>query len=87
MNFFSQRGSNLKQEKMRLTTINEIVKDKNVVSMDVCRMIYDESVSFNLVKSPYINKTMEFIGNYGKGYDHLSYHKTELNTCRKSQEN
>ena len=37
---------------MRQPTINEVVKDRDAVNKDVCRMIYAEGLSFNLVKSP-----------------------------------
>lgn len=40
------------RSKMRLLTLNEAVKDKELVNIEVCFMIYTEGLSFNSVKSP-----------------------------------
>lgn len=41
-------------------------------------MIYAEGLSFNLVKSHYFKKAVEFIGNFGRDYAPPSYHETKV---------
>lgn len=78
---FARKRSNLgwngktTEEKMRQTTINKAMKD-STVKQEVCRMIY-RVLSFNLVKSPFFQKTLKVIENFGRAYVSPSYYKAE----------
>src|SRR5436190_4887368 len=63
---------------MKQPTMNEMVKDKELVNEEVCRMIYAEGLPFNLVKSQYFKKALEAVANYGRGYNPPSYHEARV---------
>lgn len=57
-NSFIQKSCILEQRKMKKTTINDVVKDKDAVNKYVYCIIYADDLSLNLVKSPYIMKSV-----------------------------
>lgn len=67
MKNFVCKGSMLeaKDEKMMLTTINEIAKGRDAVSRHL-RMIYGTGLAFNLVKSSLFHEAINSIANHGK---------------------
>lgn len=84
MDSFVKKRSNIDQEKIR--QINEAIKDRDAVNMKIRLMIYAVVLSFNLAKSSYFKKAVEFVRNFGKGYILLLYHEARVAYLQKEVE-
>lgn len=71
MDAFVSKGK-VKEEQQ---TINSMIKKRESVIRDICRMIFGKALSFNLVKCPFqaSNKTLKPIGEYGRGLKSPSF--------------
>ncbi|KAI3499257.1 hypothetical protein L1887_35050 [Cichorium endivia] len=61
------------------TTMNQATKNREPVVHALCRLLYGEALSFNLVKSPLWKDALKKVGEYGKGLKLPSYHAEQ---CR-----
>lgn len=84
---FVQRESNLAgEEKLRQTTINEAVNDRNVMNRNISRLIYAKGLPSNHVKSHFFKKALASVGNYGRGYQPPIYNDNMVTYLQKEVE-
>ncbi|KAJ9556860.1 hypothetical protein OSB04_011474 [Centaurea solstitialis] len=64
-------------------TMNEVLKDRKLVTRALCRLLYGEALPFNLVKSSLWKKALALVGEYGKGLKLPSYHEARVTYLKK----
>ncbi|XP_028115745.1 uncharacterized protein LOC114313574 [Camellia sinensis] len=64
-------------------TLNQMVKQRELVIRDICRVIYGHALVFNLVKSPLFKKMLKSVGEYGVGLKPHSYHEVRVYFLKK----
>ncbi|WOL00999.1 hypothetical protein Cni_G09712 [Canna indica] len=67
----------------RQRTLNEMVKDRDMVVRDICRCLYDNALLFNLVKSPLFTQMVKSISEYGRDLKPPSYHEVRVTYLKK----
>ncbi|KAL6584924.1 hypothetical protein OROMI_004213 [Orobanche minor] len=72
--------------KLRQKTMNEMVKKRDPVVRSICRMLYKNALSFNLVKCPLWKEMLEKVGEYGRGLKGPSYHEARVTYLKKEIE-
>ncbi|XP_028755565.1 uncharacterized protein LOC114714940 [Neltuma alba] len=65
-------------------TMNEMVKDRELVIQDICKCIYGNALSFNLVRSPLFIQMLKSVGEYGRGLKPPSYHEVRVSHLKKA---
>ncbi|KAJ1409033.1 Ribonuclease H-like superfamily [Sesbania bispinosa] len=69
---FAKKG---KTTSMKQKTMNEMLKDREVLIQDICKCIYGNALPFNLVRSPLFSQMLKSVGEYGRGLKPPSYHE------------
>lgn len=67
--YFVRKGSmheaKTAKGKMRQTTTNKGVRDLEIVTQNICSMLYTKKISFNQVKGPFLKKALKtVVGNF-----------------------
>ncbi|GMQ03740.1 hypothetical protein CsSME_00049421 [Camellia sinensis var. sinensis] len=68
-------------------TLNQMIKQREPVIRDICRVIYGHALAFNLVKSPLFKKMLKSVGEYGVGLKPPSYHEVRVSFLKKEVDN
>ncbi|XP_028093325.1 uncharacterized protein LOC114293451 [Camellia sinensis] len=64
-------------------SLNQMMKQREPVIRDICRVIYGHALAFNLVKSPLFKKMLKSVGEYGVGLKPPSYHEVRVSFLKK----
>ncbi|KAG5515997.1 hypothetical protein RHGRI_036889 [Rhododendron griersonianum] len=86
----SKRGSMDKyvsKTKAKQVTLPSMLKKRTKPCVDICRMIYAETLPFSLVKSSWFHTAVQSIGKYGKGLKPPSYHEVRVTFLKKEVDN
>lgn len=66
--------------------MNQMLKDREVISQDICKYVYGNTLPFNLVRSPLFTQMLKSIGEYDKGLKPPTYHEVRVSYLNKAMD-
>ncbi|XP_028803194.1 uncharacterized protein LOC114758322 [Neltuma alba] len=78
------KGKEGTSKTIKQKTMNEMVKDRELVIQDICKCIYSNALPFNLVRSPLFIQMLKSVGEYGRGLKPPSYHEVRVSHLKKA---
>lgn len=80
---FAKKG----KQGIKQKTMNEMLKDRELVIEDICKCIYGNALPFNLVRSSLFVQMLKSIGEYGRGLKQPTYHEVRVSYLKKAVDN